>query len=60
MVQTLGNWSYQVFTRYLHLSIDDRLMAQELIARPCINIQSEKPDDARMIQQPYAKKCVGL
>jgi integrase len=32
MVQTLGDWSSQVFTRYLHLSIDDRLMAQELIA----------------------------
>lgn len=32
MVQTLGDWSSQVFTRYLHLSIDDRLEAQELIA----------------------------
>ena len=37
MVQTLGDWSSQVFTRYLHLSIDDRLAAQELIA---ININS--------------------
>ena len=32
MVQVLGDWSSQVFTRYLHLSIDDRLQAQELIA----------------------------
>ena len=32
MVQTLGHWSSQVFTRYLHLSIDYRLEAQELIA----------------------------
>ena len=32
MVQVLGDWSSQVFTRYLHLSIDDRLEAQELIA----------------------------
>ena len=33
MVQTLGDWSSQVFTRYLHLSLEDRLSAQELIAR---------------------------
>ena len=33
MVQVLGDWSSQVFTRYLHLSIDDRLEAQELIAK---------------------------
>ena len=32
MVQTLGDWASQVFTRYLHLSMDDRLAAQELIA----------------------------
>ena len=32
MVQTLGCWSSQVFTRYLHLSLEDRLSAQELIA----------------------------
>ena len=32
MVQTLGCWSSQVFTRYLYLSLDDRLAAQELIA----------------------------
>ena len=32
MVQVLGDWSSQVFTRYLHLSLEDRLEAQELIA----------------------------
>ena len=32
MVQTLGCWSSQVFTRYLYLSLEDRLSAQELIA----------------------------
>ena len=32
MVQTLGCWSSQVFTRYLYLSLDDRLAAQVLIA----------------------------
>ena len=32
MVQVLGDWASQVFTRYLHLSLDDRLQAQELIA----------------------------
>ena len=32
MVQVLGDWASQVFTRYLHLSLDDRLEAQELIA----------------------------
>ena len=32
MVQVLGDWASQVFTRYLHLSLEDRLEAQELIA----------------------------
>ena len=32
MVQVLGEWSSQIFTRYLSLSIEDRLEAQELIA----------------------------
>ena len=32
MVQVLGEWSSQVFTRYLSLSLEDRLEAQELIA----------------------------
>ena len=32
MVQVLGDWASQVFTRYLHLSLNDRLEAQELIA----------------------------
>ena len=32
MVQVLGDWASQVFTRYLHLSLDDRLEAQDLIA----------------------------
>ena len=32
MVQTLGCWSSQVFTRYLYLSLEDRLSAQALIA----------------------------
>ena len=31
MVQVLGDWSSQVFTRYLHLSLEDRLAAQNLI-----------------------------
>ena len=33
MVQVLGSWSSQIFTRYLYLSLDDRLEAQTLIAR---------------------------
>ena len=32
MVQVLGDWASQVFTRYLHLNLEDRLEAQELIA----------------------------
>ena len=32
MVQVLGEWSSQIFTRYLSLSLEDRLAAQELIA----------------------------
>ena len=32
MVQVLGEWSSQIFTRYLSLSVEDRLDAQELIA----------------------------
>ena len=32
MVQFLGDWASQVFTRYLHLSLEGRLEAQELIA----------------------------
>ena len=32
MVQVLGDWSSQIFTRYLSLSLDDRFEAQELIA----------------------------
>lgn len=32
MVQVLGDWSSQIFTRYLSLSLEDRLEAQELIA----------------------------
>ena len=32
MVQVLGDWSSQIFTRYLALSLEDRLDAQELIA----------------------------
>ena len=31
MVQVLGDWASQVFTRYLLLSLDDRLDAQHLI-----------------------------
>ena len=31
MVQVLGDWASQVFTRYLLLSLDDRLDAQQLI-----------------------------
>jgi hypothetical protein len=33
MVQVLGDWASQVFTRYLLLSLDDRLNAQHLITR---------------------------
>jgi hypothetical protein len=33
MVQVLGEWSSQIYTRYLSLSLTDRLEAQELIAR---------------------------
>ena len=33
MVQVLGDWSSQVFTRYLLLSLDDRLDAQHLISK---------------------------
>ena len=32
MVQVLGEWSSQIFTRYLSLSLEDRLEAQQLIA----------------------------
>ena len=32
MVQVLGEWSSQIYTRYLSLSLEDRLDAQELIA----------------------------
>ena len=32
MVQVLGEWSSQIFTRYLALSVEDRLEAQALIA----------------------------
>ena len=31
MVQVLGDWSSQIFTRYLYLSLEDRLSAQHLI-----------------------------
>ena len=31
MVQVLGEWSSQIFTRYLYLSLEDRLSAQNLI-----------------------------
>ena len=31
MVQVMGDWRSQVFTRYLHLSLEDRLSAQNLI-----------------------------
>ena len=31
MVQVLGDWASQIFTRYLYLSVDDRRAAQELI-----------------------------
>ena len=31
MVQVLGDWASQIFTRYLYLSLDDRKAAQELI-----------------------------
>ena len=33
MVQVLGQWSSQIFTRYLYLSLEDRLSAQHLIMR---------------------------
>ena len=33
MVQVLGDWASQVFTRYLLLSLDDRLDAQNLISK---------------------------
>ena len=36
MVQVLGDWASQIFTRYLYLSVDDRKAAQELI-RSSIN-----------------------
>ena len=32
MVQVLGEWSSQIYTRYLSLSVEDRLEAQKLIA----------------------------
>ena len=32
MVQVLGDWASQVFTRYLLLSLDERLSAQQLIS----------------------------
>ena len=32
MVQVLGEWSSQIYTRYLSLSVEDRLEAQQLIA----------------------------
>jgi hypothetical protein len=31
MVQVLGDWASQIFTRYLYLSLDDRHAAQDLI-----------------------------
>ena len=31
MVQVLGDWASQIFTRYLYLSVDDRKEAQDLI-----------------------------
>ena len=31
MVQVMGSWSSQIFTRYLYLSVEDRLAAQNLI-----------------------------
>jgi hypothetical protein len=31
MVQVMGSWSSQIFTRYLYLSLEDRLAAQNLI-----------------------------
>jgi hypothetical protein len=33
MVQVLGEWSSQVYTRYLALSVEDRLEAQELMSK---------------------------
>ena len=33
IVQVLGDWASQVFTRYLLLSLDDRLDAQMLISK---------------------------
>ena len=32
MVQVLGCWKSQIFTRYLYLSLDDRLDAQNMMA----------------------------
>ena len=37
MIQILGEWSSQIYTRYLSLSVEDRLEAQQLIA---VNINS--------------------
>ena len=31
MVQVMGSWSSQIFTRYLYLSLEDRLAAQKLM-----------------------------
>ena len=31
MVQVMGCWSSQIFTRYLYLSLEDRLAAQNLM-----------------------------
>ena len=31
MVQVLGSWSSQIFTRYIYLSVEDRLAAQNLM-----------------------------
>ena len=32
MVQVLGDWSSMVYTRYLYMSADDRMAAQNLMA----------------------------
>ena len=37
MVQVLGLWRSQVFTRYIYLSLDDRLAAQNLMANSINN-----------------------
>ena len=37
MVQVLGSWRSQVFTRYIYLSLDDRLAAQNLMANSINN-----------------------